>query len=190
MQLYLRSRLAGWAVVILAVIGVLSWIGLRQAMETGSGVSFSLILMPLLPAVVIGASTRSPFGDTELSVGRSLPLLRFAHLAGLLACGALALGLAASGWSLESIKWELVRNMAGYSGLAFVGARVLGSGICWVVPLGYGVVTLMVDSDSRWAWLSRLPADRWSMTVATTLIVAGLLMVTLQRTRDTGDDVP
>lgn len=190
MHLYLRSRLAGWAVLILTIIGAISWFWLRQTMESGSGVRFPLIVIPLLPAVVIGASTRSPFGDTELSVPRSLPMLRFSHLAGLLLCGALALSLAANGWSLESIEWELVRNLAGYSGLAFIGARILGSGICWVVPLGYGVIALMVDPDSRWGWLSRLPSDRWSVTVATVLIVAGLLVVTLQTERGAGDDVP
>ena len=190
LHLYLRSRLAGWAVVILAVIGAISWFWLRLIVESGNDVDFSLIVIPLLPAVVIGASTRSPFGDTELTASRSLPALRFGHLAGLLLCGALALSLAANGWSLESIEWELVRNMAGFSGLAFIGSRVLGSGICWVLPLGYGVIALMVNSDSRWAWPGELPTDQWSMTVATILIVVGLLAVTVQTARDTGDDVP
>ena len=187
LHLYLRSRMAGWAVLILAVTGAISWFWLRQMVGAGNDVDFSLIVIPLLPAVVIGASTRSPFGDTELSVSRSLPALRFGHLAGLLLGGALALSLAANGWSLESIEWELVRNLAGYTGLAFIGARILGSGICWVAPLGYGVIAVMVDPKSRWAWPGEWPLNQWSVAVATVLIAVGLLAVTLQTERDTGD---
>lgn len=190
MHLYLRSRLAGWAAVLLAITCAIAWFWLREMMESGSRVGFSLIVIPLLPAVVIGASTRSPFGDTELCVSRSLPALRFVHLAGLLACGVLALDLAANGWSFDNIEWELARNLAGYSGLALIGARILGSGICWVAPLGYAVAASLVHPDSRWAWPGRLPNDRWSVTVAGTLVLAGLLLAVFQRTRDTGDDVP
>lgn len=200
MHLYLRSRLAGWSTVVLAASGAIAWFLLWRIVESGitaadvpEAIALPLIVIPLLPAVVIGVSTRSPFGDTELSVSRSLPLLRFIHLAGLLTGGVIALALAANAWIFDSIEWELVRNLAGYTGLALIGARLLGSGLSWVVPLGYGVIAFMLtatDPKSRWAWPGEWPLDRWSVTVAMVLIVVGLLTVTLQAERDTGDDVP
>jgi hypothetical protein len=48
----------------------------------------------------------------------------------------------------------------------------------------------MVDHKSRWAWPKEVPLDQWSVTVAAVLLVVGLLAVTLQTERDTGDDVP
>lgn len=188
--LYLRSRLTGWAVVALAIVGVIAWLVLRQVMDPGADVTMPLVVLPLLPAVVIGASVRSPFGDTELSVSYSLPSLRFGHLAGLLLIGGMSLAGAASGWNPGEIGWELIRNLAGYTGLALIGARMLGSGICWVVPLGYGVAALLLDPKSRLAWPGQLPNDWWSVAIAGALVVVGLLAVTLQRSLDSGDDVP
>lgn len=186
--LYLRSRLTGWATAALLITGVAAWLALRETSYPEADVTMPLVVLPLLPAVVIGASTRSPFGDTELSVSYSLPSLRFGHLAGLLFIGGLILAGAASGWNPDAIGWELIRNLAGYTGLAFLGARLLGSGICWVVPLGYGVAALLLNPKSRLAWPSQFPNDGWSIAIAAAIVVIGLRAITSQRSLDRGDD--
>lgn len=185
--LYLRSRLSGWAVGSIAVIGVISWLWLRQAHEIGM-MEAALIIAPLLPAAIIGTSVRSPFGDTEHSVSYPLSRLRLGHLVGLLLCGTLALGLSTYGWNGDPIGWEFIRNMAGYTGLALIGARLLGSAICWVVPLGYGVISLLLAPTSRWAWVNDIPADRWSISIAVVLLVVGLIPVAFGQARQAADD--
>lgn len=185
--LYLRSRLSGWTVGGLAVIGVICWLWLRQAHAIHL-MEVALLIVPLMTSAVIGASTRSPFGDTESSVSYPLPILRFSHLAGLLICATAVLGLSTYGWDGESISVEFVRNLAGFTGLALLGARFLGSGICWIIPLGYGVISLMVESRSRLAWPREIPADHWSLFVAVTLMVVGLFVVVFRQSRPVGDD--
>jgi hypothetical protein len=148
-------------------------------MEIGPALKVSLIVVPPMPAVVIGASARSPFGDVEFTASRSLPALRFGHLAGLLLCGATVLGLAAYDWEVADIGSGLIRNLTGYAGLALLGARVLGSGIAWVAPLSYAVATLMVDDVPWWAWPGRLAIDQSSVAIAAALTAIGLLVVSL-----------
>lgn len=189
LHLYLRSRLAGWAVACLAAAGLITWFWFRRIAGDGPELRLWLIVLPLLPAVVIGTSTRSPFGDVDLVASRSLPILRFGHLAGLLLFEAGMLGLAAYDWRVADLEWGLIRNLTGYTGLAFIGARLLGSGIAWVVPLGYATLALMLDPASRWAWPHRFPNDRWSVAVAATLIAMGLLMVSLDGAKESPGEV-
>jgi hypothetical protein len=189
LHLYLRSRLAGWAVACLAAAGLITWFCFRRIVSDGPELRLWLIVLPLLPAVVIGTSTRSPFGDVDLVASRSLPILRFGHLAGLLLFGAGMPGLAAYDWHVADLEWGLIRNLTGYTGLAFIGARLLGSGIAWVVPLGYAALALMLDPASRWAWPYRFPNDRWSVAVAATLIAIGLLMASLDGAKESPGEV-
>ena len=171
----------------LIAIGLVCWFWLHHS---DAPIRMSLVLIPLLPAVVIGASTRSPFGDAELSVSHPLPPLRSGHLGGLLLLAALVLTLVASTWEAESIGWELSRNLAGYTGLAFIGARILGSGIGWVVPLGYVTVAALLDHTSRWAWATTLPTNRWSLFVAIALLTVGSLLIASSGAPVPADDVP
>jgi hypothetical protein len=163
---------------------MIAWFWLQQITEAGPALRLLLIVLPLLPAVVISASARAPFGDTELLTSRWLPAFRFGHLIGLLVCGAAILSLAAYNWAVADVGWELIRNLMGYSGLALLGAWVFGSSIAWIAPLAYATLTLMVDDTHRWAFPRRFPNDRWSVMIAVSLIVIGLLLVSLRGARE------
>src|SRR5438309_1165685 len=52
-------------------------------------------------------------------------------------------------WNVPDGAWTLTRNLAGFTGLALLTARVLGSGLCWVLPLGYAVLALLAPSLVR-----------------------------------------
>src|SRR5947209_1061069 len=54
-----------------------------------------------------------------------------------------ALTLAVLQWSVADSAWTLVRKLAGFTGLAPLTAHVLGSGLSWVAPLGYAVLSLL-----------------------------------------------
>lgn len=183
LYLFFRSRLTGWALLLLTAVGGLAWLVLRQ-INYDNDVTLVLIVIPLLPAVVIGGSARSPFGDIERTASRCVSRLRFGHLAGLLVWGSLVLMLAGVTWNVASIEWELVRNLAGYTGIAFLGARVAGTGLSWVAPLGYATIALLADPDSRLTWPNRLPYDQWSLVVAMTLLAIGLVAITVHGERE------
>jgi len=177
--LHVRSRRAGWALACIGASVILTWLGLREVSEIGAQLRFAAIVLPLMPAVVIGGSAWSPFSEPEAVAGSRLPLLRVSHLGGLLLISGAGLLLVASGWSGAEIELVLARNLAGYTGLALIGARLLGAGIGWVAPLGYASLALVVDASTRLGWPQRIPVDRSSMAVAALLLVAGLGLVTL-----------
>ena len=193
-SLYLRSRLTGPAAAILLAVGALAWGLVRLAKGEPMAVYLALALMPLAAAVVVGASARSPFGDIERTASYPLPAMRLGHLAGLLLLGALSLALAGADWRWEAPGWVLARNLLGYAGLAFLGARVLGVGLSWVPPLAYGVLSVAIgvigqtdDGETafaRWAWPLHPAAHRPSALLALSLLAAGIALVALLGARD------
>jgi hypothetical protein len=184
--LYLRSRLTGWALLWLLVSAVGGWYLLSRVDE--STLFVAMIAVPLLPAVVIGASARSPFGDVEETASFPLPAMRSAHFLGLLLLGGGLLVLAAALSDVANVNWELARNLAGYSGLALLCGRLLGPSVSWLAPLAYATLNLYLDPASRWAWPKRVPVDTWSIAVALTLITLGLVAATRSGARNRQDE--
>ena len=182
-SLYLRTRLAGWALAVLLASGAVDWLWLFKFPPQGALLTVSLVALPLLPAVVIGAGVHSPFGDIERTASRDVGMLRLGHLVALLLIAAFVLFLGSS-QATTGIERELIRNLAGYLGLTLLTAWLIGTGLSWVAPLGYAVVTLLLLPSNLIAWTARFPLDRWSLTVAAVLLVLGLLAVTPHGARD------
>lgn len=185
-SLFLRSRLTGWALVWLAAGAAAGWAWLTRMPD--ALLRISLIVVPLLPATVIGASAYSPFGEAEETASRSLPGLRLGHVAGLLVLGALAIGVAGVGMPSHEVSWEMIRTLVGYAGLALLCGRLLGSRVSWLAPLAYATLALYLDPASRWAWPKQHPLDSASILVAVALVVVGLLAAMRSSARDYADD--
>lgn len=177
-QLFLQSRRAGWTVLLLLISGVLARFLLGRLETDSPLLGQALVGIPLLPAVIIGVSIQSPFGEVEHASGNWLLPFRWLHLCLLIVSAALVLAVAAFGTATEPTA-ELVRNLAGLTGIALVGNRLVGPMASWVAPLAFAVVSLMVDPLSRWAWLTNRPAESWSIWIAVGLISAGLVALTL-----------
>lgn len=174
--LFLRSRLTGLALAWLAAAALLSWVWLVQwEARSLQVVELAVIALPLLPAAVIGASARSPFGEVEATASRPIPAFRVLHLAALIALGAAALAVAASVAVSGDLRLALARTLVGYAGLALLCGRLLGSRVAWLAPLGYAAVALYLDADSRWAWPRQVPVETWSLLAVALLAAAGLL---------------
>lgn len=199
-KLYLRSRLAGYAIVGLVAATVLGYVGAHVLLIPEYGIpdkvikeilTLASLIVPLIAACVIGLGARSPFGEEEETASLLLPLVRFCHLGGLFACGVFMLSLIALSWELEHAGWVLTRNLAGLTGLALLTARVVGSGLSWVGPFAYSIlaVTVNILSDNppkgewtMWTWWPLQPAtDFPPVVVALTLLVFGLGSVCLYR---------
>jgi hypothetical protein len=183
LALYLRSRLADRALALLLLGGLVDALWLHHFPPREIWRALALAVLPLLPAVVIGAGARSPFGDIERCASRPLGPIRLGHLLALAVIAALVL-LGASAIVNGGIERELVRNLAGYLGISLLAAWLLGTGVSWAAPLAYATIGLILRPDNALAWPARYPLDTRSLTIALSLLALGLLAVTLRGTRD------
>jgi len=191
MMLFLRSRAAAQALLILTAIAATAGLALNASHHT------DLILLlrmtaPLAAAVVVGIAVRSPFGETERTASQLLPPLRLAHLALLLAYGVAGLALASTLPSDPSLG-ILLRNGAGFVGLALLGAWLLGTAISWLLPLAYGGAVYLAhlarpDSDAWWRWPIQPADDGSALVISLGLLTMGLALVVMTGAGDNPDE--
>ena len=183
--LYFRSRSAEYSIAGLVIVTLLSWLGAQALLaRPWSAPELNLIpvllFAPLAAACMAGVSTRNPFGEIEEALSFPLPVLRFLHLASLLACACLLLSAAASGWSLPGAEMSMVRNVLGLSGISLIASRILGSGLSWTLPLAYVVAVQLTGQDingnwALWAWPAHPVTSVWSNSIAITLLAIGMI---------------
>ncbi len=193
--LFSRSRLAGPALAGLALIALLAWAAGHAILSRPDMhleyLSPVLIFAALLAACVAGVSTYSPFGEVEHVSSFPLSALRFGHLAGLLACAALAFLIVALLWGQDFAALLLLRDLAGLSGLAFFTAFMLGGRLSWTLPFAFvAIIPLVGDGSGErkwawWAWVDQPAGDSLSWTLATVSLVLGLGLVCLRGAADT-----
>ena len=185
--LFLRSRMAVPALLVLTAIATAAGF----ALDASNYADLTLLLRmtaPLAAAVVVGVAVRSPFGEAERTASQPLPPLRLTHLALLLACGG-------GGFALASLLPDdgslgmLLRNGAGFVGLALIGTRLLGTAVSWLLPLAYGGAVFIAylaqpDRDRWWRWPLQPADDGSALAIALGLLVAGLAIVVLTGARD------
>jgi hypothetical protein len=99
---------------------------------------------------------------------------------------------------LLAITWDggaqtLLRNLAGFTGLALAATPLTGARLSWVLPFSYGTLAYWAGSaasgDPRlWAWPMR-PEDDWrAMAVALVLLVLALAIAALTGAREDAGD--
>lgn len=194
--LYLRSRRSGFAAVGLIAVAILGWIGAEWMLRmpsfggaSGGALIPVLLLMPILSGCAIALTTPSPFGETEQVASRSLPALRLAHLSILLLWAALTFAVVARHWAYPAAELTLARNLAGFTGLALLGAWLLGGRLSWVLPIAYGGVVTVTGRDAPnsfawWSWAIRPGDDALAVLLAMAALVIGLTAVSLLGTRE------
>ncbi len=180
--LFLRSRQAGRAVALLAVVVAAMWLWRRVATEDALSTMLLITTPSLAAAAVIAAGTSSPLADLEATAVLGLPPLRLGHVGGLL--GLMALGLLAVGGALDG---ALVRDLAGFTGLALLTARFAGSAMSWTVPLGYGALAMLGGVGQRWAWPIVEATNREAMLIAGALLTLGLTVIAWSGAREQRD---
>lgn len=199
--LYLRSRRAGFAGVGLIAVAILGWIGSDWMLQmpkfggaSGHALILAILLMPILSGCVIALTTLSPFGENERAVSRSLPALRLVHLGTLLLWAALTFAVVGRHWAHPASELMLARNLAGFTGLALLGAWLLGGRLSWVLPIAFGGVVTITGRDAAnqfawWAWSIRPGNDALAALLALAALVVGLAAVALLGPRERVGDV-
>jgi hypothetical protein len=197
--LYLRSRQVERALGLLVLLGIAGLLWRR--LSDGDPLNSDLMVtgLPVAAAVIIGASTGSPFRDVEDAARHWLPALRLPHLVALVLLAAGALALITAAWHVSDIQWALVRTLILFAGLALLGARLVGPGLGWLLPVGYSFLSFLATllaagqphhqlrwakSDVPWAWSLHAGKEHEAALVASLVLVVGLGIVAQWGARD------
>ena len=190
-RLHAASRRVPAAAMAIAACAI----GLRIALA-GSWDSYGALQLPLVfeagCAAAIAVTTASPLGEPERVTGRWLPFLRLATVLVLTAAAAAALAAAGAGAHLAGGALDVLRNVAGMTGLGLLCAAVLGGGLAWAGPVGYlvaGAYALYTQwhgpaLTTPWLWPARPPHDLGAAICAGLVFAAGLAVITIRGARD------
>jgi hypothetical protein len=191
LRLHAASRRVPVALAAIAACAL----GLRIAL-TGHWDSYGALQLPLVfeaaAAAAITIITASPLGEPERVAGRWLPFLRLAATLALTAAAVSALAAAGTGAHLAGGTLDVLRNVAGLTGIGLLCAAALGGGLAWVGPVGYllaGAYGLYTQwhhpaLTTPWLWPARPPHDPGAAICAGLVFTLGMAAITVRGARD------
>jgi hypothetical protein len=193
--LYATSRRVPAAVTAIAACAL----GLRIAL-TGHWDSYGALQLPLVfetaAATAIVATAASPLGEPERLTGRWLPYLRLAATLALTAAAVGALAAAGAGAHLAGGTLDVLRNVAGITGIGLLCAAAINGGLAWIGPAAYllpGAYALYTQwhhpaLTTPWLWPGRPPHDLGAAICAGLVFAAGAAVITVRGARDLPDE--
>jgi len=191
LRLHAASRRVPAAIAAIAACAI----GLRIAL-LGHWDSYGALQLPLVfeagAAAAIAVTTASPIGEPERVTGRWLPFLRLATALALTAAAAGALIAAGAGAHLAGGTLDVLRNLAGMTGIGLLCAAMLGGGLAWVGPAGYLVVGAYAlytqwhgpALKTPWLWPARPPHDLGAAICAGLVFAIGMTVIAVRGARD------
>jgi hypothetical protein len=189
--LFLVSRRVPAALAAIAACAIVLRVMLHWRWD-----AYGALQLPLLfeagAATVIAATTASPLGDTERAAGRWLPFLRLGTALVLTMIAAGLLAAAGTGAHLAGGSLDVLRNVAGITGIGLLCAAVLGGALSWAGPVGYMVMSTYalygswhgMPSSTPWIWPARPPHDAGAALCAGLVLAAGLTVIMARGARD------
>ncbi len=194
-RLHAASRRVPMALALLAACAA----GLRGALY-GPWDAYGALQLPLLfeagCAAVIAVTVAGPFGDPERATGRWLPFLRLGVAVALTGFAVGALAAAGTGAHLSGGFLDVLRNVAGLTGIGLLCATVLGGPLAWIGPTSYmlvGMYALYTDwhpptLTTPWIWPGRPPYDAGGALCAAVVFAAGMVAITVRGARESAGD--
>jgi hypothetical protein len=191
LRLHAASRRVPAAVAAIAACAI----GLRIAL-LGHWDTYGALQLPLVfeagCAAAITITTASPIGEPERVTGRWLPFLRLATVLALTAAAAGALAAAGTGAHLAGGTLDVLRNLAGMTGIGLLCAAAVGGGLAWVGPTGYlmvGVYGLYTQwhhpaLTTPWIWPARPPHDLGAAICAALVFTIGIVITSVRGAHD------
>jgi len=158
--------------------------------------AYGALQLPLVfetgAVLAIVVTTASPFGEPERVAGGRLPVLRLATALALAAAAIAALAAAGTGGHLAGGSLDVLRNVAGLTGLGLLCAAAVGGGLGWAGPACYlviGVYALYTRwhgpaLTTPWIWPARPSHDLGAALCAGLVAAAGLAVFTVRGARD------
>jgi hypothetical protein len=194
-RLYAASRRVPAAVTAIVACAL----GLRIAL-TGHWDSYGALQLPLVfetaAAAAITVTAASPLGEPERLTGRWLPYLRLAATLALTAVAIGALAAAGTGTHLAGGTLDVVRNLAGITGIGLLCAATINGGLAWIGPAAFllpGAYALYTQwhhpaLTTPWLWPGRPPHDLGAAICAGLVFAAGVAVITARGARDLPDE--
>ena len=191
LRLYAASRRVPVAIGAIAACAV----GLRIAL-TGHWDSYGALQLPLVfetaAATAITVTVASPLGEPERLTGRWLPYLRLTVTLVLTGVAIGALAAAGTGAHLAGGTLDVLRNVAGITGIGLLCAAVINSGLAWIGPVAFlppGAYALYTQwhhpaLTTPWLWPGRPPHDLGAAICAGLVFAAGVAVITVRGARD------
>ena len=191
LRLHAASRRVPTAIAAIAACAI----GLRIAL-LGHWDTYGALQLPLVFEAGAGAAvaitTASPIGEPERVTGRWLPFLRLATALALTAAAAGALVAGGIGAHLAGGTLDVLRNVAGVTGIGLLCAAALGGGLAWAGPAGYLVVGAYAlytqwhhpALTTPWLWPARPPHDLGAAICAALVLATGIAVITIRGARD------
>jgi hypothetical protein len=191
LRLHAASRRIPAALAMIAAIGI----ALRLAL-IGHWDAYGALQLPLVfeaaCASIIAVATASPLGEPERVTGPWLSPLRLITTLTLTAAAAAALIAAGLGATLTGGASDVLRNLAGVTGLGLLGAVILGGGLAWIAPLAYLLASVYAlytqwhgpALTTPWLWPARPPGDPGAAACAAAAFVIGLTLCTIRGAHD------
>jgi hypothetical protein len=187
-RLYVASRrvpvaLAALLGCSLVLRGALEW---HWVPSSGPLTQQLPVLLEAGTASVIALTTYSPFGEPERATGRWLPFLRLGTAVALtaIAVGLLSAGAAAA--HLPGGNLDLLRNVAGITGIGLISAAVIGGGLSWIAPMAFLALSeyAMLNAwRTPWLWPTRSSQDAGAALCAALVFVAGDAIIAVRGAR-------
>jgi hypothetical protein len=158
--------------------------------------SYGALQLPLVfeagAAAAITIATASSIGEPERLTGRWLPFLRLVTALALTGAAAGALTAAGTGAHLAGGTLDLLRNLAGMTGVGLLVAAVLGGSLAWAGPTvclvvgAYGLYTQWHHPalTTPWIWPARPPHDLGAAICAALVFSIGIVVTSVRGARD------
>jgi hypothetical protein len=190
-RLYATSRRVPAAAAAIAACAL----GLRLAL-IGHWDSYGALQLPLVfetaAAIAITVTVASPLGEPERITGRWLPYLRLGAALALTAVAIGGLAAAGTGAHLAGGTLDVLRNVAGITGIGLLCAAAINSGLGWIGPAAYllpGAYALYTQwhhpaLTTPWLWPARPPHDLGAALCAGLVFAAGVVVITARGGRD------
>jgi hypothetical protein len=190
-RLYATSRRVPAAVTAIVACAL----GLRLALA-GHWDSYGALQLPLVfetaAATAITATAASPFGEPERLTGRWLPYLRLTCTLALTAAAAGALAAAGAGAHLAGGTLDVLRNVAGITGIGLLCAATISGGLAWIGPVAY-LIPGLYALYTQWhhpslttplLWPGRPPHDLGAAICAGLVFATGVAAIAVRGARD------
>ena len=190
-RLYATSRRIPAAMTAIAACAV----GLRIALA-GHWDTYGALQLPLVfetaAATAITVTVASPLGEPERLTGRWLPYLRLTVTLVLTGVAIGALAAAGTGAHLAGGTLDVLRNVAGITGIGLLCAAVINSGLAWIGPVAFlppGAYALYTQwhhpaLTTPWLWPGRPSRDLGAAICAGLVFAAGVAVITARGARD------